>query len=213
MADETLKGHTYSGKLTIPAAKAKIRYHIYVHLKHLYLMMRDWLIEEGWMGEVARSDKDWPERYYLKRETPRGFESLIWWRFEKSPTPGNTYYSWHLDVSWHIIYERPAELMVQGKKFNTQEVNLEIQLESQLELDCSQRWRNSKLLAPFHDAFRLRMFKADMEKKKHMLFRETYRFQEAIKRFVGMKVYMPEPEGQEFWQPGGVGDKEGLMQK
>jgi hypothetical protein len=154
------------------------------------------------------------------RETQRGNEMWIWWRFKKVPAAGeggsgtNNYYRYLLDVFWHIVGAKDVEVMHQGKKFKTNNADLEIVLQSRLESDYKHEdgkgWRDHAILKHFNEAFHKRMFQGKLQMNKHILFRETYRLQEVIKTFLGMRTYMPEKEGQEYWAKYGLGDTEGL---
>jgi hypothetical protein len=144
----------------------------------------------------------------------------IWWRFKKIPGTGeggsgkNTYYRYLMDVFWHVMGAKEVEVMHQGKKFKVTNADLEIVIQSRLEMDYKHEdgkgWRDNPILKHFNDVFHKRMFQGRLQMQKHMLYRETYRLQEVVKNFLGMKLYMPEKEGQEFWSKYSIGDVEGL---
>ncbi len=209
MAEEKIIGHPYTERETLDCAQTRVRYRKEVHLKHLYTIMHDWFIEEGW---VSRKDPEWPEHFFLLRETPRGNEMWIWWRFKKVPE-NNSYYRYLLDVFWHVIGAVDIEVMHQGKKYKTNKADIEILMTSKLEMDYQHEngkgWRDHPILSPFHDIFHKRLFKADLYKRKLDLYRETYRLQEVVKGLLGMRKYLPEVEGQEFWPEKGFGEHEG----
>jgi len=218
MAEERIVGHTYTKRITLDAAETRVRYRDELHLKKLYVMLHDWFVEEKW---VDRKDEDWPEHFYILRETQRGNEMWIWWRFKKVPGKGeaggkNSYYRYLLDVFWHVMGAVDIEVMHQGKKYKTNKADLEIVLTSKLEMDymheIGKGWRDSALLAPINDMFHKRIWKGELERRKLDLYRETYRLQETVKRFLGMRLYLPESEGQEFWPKLGSGEAEGLTQ-
>jgi len=219
MAEEKIIGHAYTGRLTIPATQTRVRYRQEFHVKNFYMMLHDWFIEEAW---VERKDPTWPEHFYLLRETKRGTEMWIWWRFKKIPGAGegsgghNSYYRFNLDIFWHIVGMKDVEVMHQGKKFKTNYADLELVLDSRLEMDylheVGKGWRDSKLLAPFNEVFHKRLFKAQLQKLKHDLYRETYKLQDVVKMFLGLKTYLPEVEGQFYTPKKGFGDIEGLEQ-
>jgi len=217
MVQERLIGHTYGERITIPAVNTRVRFRDNFNMKKLYTIMHDWFIEEGW---VKRDDSIWPEHYFLLRETQWGNEMWIWWRFKKVPSAGeggsgtNNYYRYLLDVFWHIMGAKDVEVMHQGKKFKTNNADLEVVIQSRLEMDYKHEdgkgWRDHAILKHFNEVFHKRFFQGKLQIQKHMLFRETYRLQEVVKNFLGMKMYMPEKEGQEFWPKYGLGDTEGL---
>ena len=219
MAEERLVGHAYTERITIPTVKTRVRYRNEFHMKNFYIMLHNLFIEKGW---ATRKDPNWPEHYYLNRETQAGKEMWIWWRFKKIPgddNPGmvghNSYYRYDLDIFWHIMLAKDIEVMKDGKKFKTNTADLELALWSRIEMDYQHEsgkgWRDSPILKHFNDVFHKRMFKADIEKHKHDLYRETYQIQDVIKIFLGLKTYMPEKEGQDFWPEKGSGDLPGIM--
>ena len=218
MAKERLIGNAYTERITINAVNTRVRYRDNFHMKKLYIIMHDWFVEQAWIRRD--DDPSWPEHYYLLRETQHGTEMWIWWRFKKIPGAGeggsgtNNYYRYLLDIFWHVNGAKDVEVMHQGKKFKTNNADLEIVIQSRLEMDYQHEdkkgWRDNALLKHFNEVFHKRLFQADLQRHKHNLFRETYKLQEVVKNFLGMKLYMPEPEGQEFWPKHGLGDVEGL---
>ncbi|TKJ17533.1 hypothetical protein CEE44_03280 [Candidatus Woesearchaeota archaeon B3_Woes] len=208
--DYTRAKHVYTDRITIKAAEARIRYRNEFHMKNLYMMLHDWFIEEKY---IARDDPKWPEHFYLLREAPIGKEMWIWWRFKKIPS-GNNYYRYDLDVFWHVVGAKDIEVMRQGKKFKTQNADLELMFQSYLEMDYNHEkgkgWRDHPLLKHINTVFHKRIFKAELEKHRMTLYRDTYRVQEMVKTFLGMRTYMPEPEGGQYWHEKGVGEKEGI---
>lgn len=219
MEHEKIIGHPYTDRIVIPAAETRVRYKEPFHMRNLYILLHDWLVEENW---TTRNDMNWEEHFYLKRETPQGDEQWIWWRLKKVPGAGegsagdNPYFRYLLDIFWHMVGIKDIEVMHQGKKYKTNSADLELYLKAKLELDYQHEvgkgWRDSMLLGPFHDMFQKRLFKQQILKHKHDLYRETYRFQEVVKSFLGLKTYMPEPEGQRFHPEKGIGDLEGYKQ-
>ncbi len=205
--DYRIKGHPYTERITIHAAEARVRHREEFHMKNLYILLHDWFIEEGW---VERKDHEWPEHFYLLREAQIGTEMWIWWRFKKVPED-NAYYRYLLDVFWHIVGAKDIEVMRQGKKYKTNWADLELMFQSRLEMDYQHEtgkgWRDHKLLGPIHEVFHKRIFKNELEKRRIDLYRDTYRAQEVVKTYLGMKTYMPEPEAHEYWPERGVGEK------
>jgi hypothetical protein len=217
MQDEKLIGHTYTEREFIEAANTRIRYRQEVHIKNFYIMLHDLFIHEGW---VKREDSDWPENYYLLRENPTmGNEMWIWWRFKKFPHAPETgmtgFYRFNLDVFWHLTSMKDIEVMKQGNKFKTNNVDIELVFRSRVEIDYMHEkkkgWRDHSLLKHIYPFFKQRIFKTTIEKRRDELYRETYRIMEVCKNFLNMRSYMPITEGQNFWPTYGSGDKEGLL--
>ncbi|MAG08570.1 hypothetical protein CMO89_03790 [Candidatus Woesearchaeota archaeon] len=197
--------HTFSDRIFLPAARFRIKHRDYFHLKLLYRMMYHWLVEEGL---VSRSSVDFPETYYLNREKPKkGDEVMIWWRIKKEV---DKYYRYIINVNFKVIYLRKTEVMHQGQKFDTNWGEVEIIVESRLEMDwqheCGTGWRDHPFLKNFNELFHKRIFKKELESFKLELYRYSYRFQEAIKTYLQRPVYLPEGEKGTLWPELGLGD-------
>ncbi len=207
-----VKKHRYQPPLGdyLEAANFRIKYKDYFHMKNLYIMIREWLIEEGFAN---RDDPAFPEEFYLQREHQKAGEELwIWWRFEKKAGEGmhrgGSYWSYFLDVDFHIILLREVEVMHQGTKYKTNWGEPEITIWAKLMYDPEGKWRKSLLMSELHKLFFKRLFKKEFESHRLELYREAYRLSEAIKTFLKLKTYMPEPELQKWWPVHGIGDVE-----
>ena len=195
--------HTYTDRKFLEAATFRIKFKDYFHLKLLYIMMHEWLVDEKY---ATREDSDFPENFYMHRETQRsGTEKWIWWRLTKVPTD-NTYYRYVLDLDFHVILLKEAEVMHKGTKFKTNWGEVEIKVWANLEGDYEHKWRDHPILKHFEELFRKRIFWADFQMHKNEFFREAYRFQEAIKTYLKLRTYLPEPELEEFYPPLGLGE-------
>ncbi|MBD3310502.1 hypothetical protein GF351_04740 [Candidatus Woesearchaeota archaeon] len=194
--------HKYTDRIYIEAAQMRVKNRDFFHLKNLYITLHEWLCEEGWIPENGK-DINFPEIYYLHRDHPKtGTEVWLFWRPEKEI---NSYYKYRLDIDWHCILIREAEVMHEGQKFKTNWGEVEIKIWAREELDYSWTWRNHWFLKHIHDLFRRRIFKTSTEVHKLELYREAYRFHEAIKTYLKLKTYLPEPELQEFFPQLGLG--------
>jgi hypothetical protein len=195
--------HRYTNEEYLEAATFRIKYKDYLHLRYLYIMMHEWLVEEGY---ASRTDSEFPEHFYLFRETQKsGNEKWIWWRTEKIPNDNN-YYKYVLDIDIHVILLKDVEVIHQGQKFPTNWGEPEIKIRARLIKDYKHSWRNHWLLKHLDKVFHQRIFKKELEAHKLEFYREAYRFQEAIKTFLKLKTYLPEPELQRFWPELGLGD-------
>lgn len=190
------------------AAQFRVKYKDFFHMKKLYIMLHEWLVEFGW---CTREDSSFPEVFYLQREhQKRGTELWIWWRMKKK-IEGASYWSWTMDIDWHIILLKDTQVMHKGVKYDTNWGEVEITIDADLVMDPQKEWDKNWFLKHVNDMFRGRMFKAELEKHKIELYRETYRFQEAIKSYLSMKTYLPEPEAEAHFFPAtGVGEPEGI---
>ncbi len=184
------------------AAQFRVKHKDFFHLRNLYILIHEWLIEEGW---ATRVDEDFPEKYYLHRETQKaGNEVWIWWRFKQWPT-GNKYYFYDLTITWHVILLKSVEVKWKGQNYKSNWGEVEIVFDARVKTnpDLEQHW----LIKHFNDIFRGRIFKQDLEKHKMELYRDVYRLQETVKYYLQLKTYLPEPEHEGEWMPiGGIGE-------
>jgi len=191
--------HRLSGRKFLEATYTRVKHRGFFHMKQLYTMIHEWLVENEY---ATRSDADFPEEYYLFRENQEsGDESWIWWRLEKVPT-GNTYYRYVLDIDFHLLLMREAQVLHQGKKFKTNWGEVEIKIWAKLEGDYQGKWRKHFLLKHLEELFRKRIFKSSFEMHKNEFYREVYRLQNAIKEYLKLRTYLPEPEEKFFPQMG-----------
>ncbi|MDP2750220.1 MAG: hypothetical protein Q8O89_05285 [Nanoarchaeota archaeon] len=199
-------------KLT--AANFRVKYKDFFHLKKLYIMVHEWLVEFGWYSQVgfkARDYSNWPEWFYLQRESQkRGTELWAWWRLEKT-IEGVSYWRWKMDINWHGILIKDTQVMHKGVKFDTNWGVIEVAVKAEVVADPDGEWAKHWLLKNVNDLFRGVIFKNEMQRHKLELYREAYRLQEAIKSYLALKTYLPEPEAEAHFYPTfGIGESEGI---
>ncbi|MBC8444395.1 hypothetical protein H8D83_02295 [Candidatus Woesearchaeota archaeon] len=193
----------------VKAAQFRVKFKDNFHLKNLYYLMHEWLVQEEW---ATRSDKDFPEIFNGQNESALGgTEAWFVWRPTKAPTKTNyansNYYRWEMNISGHVILLRSVEVMKDGKKFKTNWGEIEILIDSWVVTDYKKEWENHPFLKHISDVFRSRLFKKQIVSLRDQLHRETYRFREAIKDYLEMRMDLPESESQgEFFPRKGIGE-------
>lgn len=185
--------------MTLQAANFRIKHKDYFSMRGLYVVMHEWLVEEGW---ATRSDPEFPETFYLHRDTlSAGAELWIWWRVEKFPNNVfNSYYKYKMNIDFHVILLEDAEIIFEGQKFKANRGEPEIKVKATCVSDWQKTWAKHWLLKNFQELFWKRIFKNEFEMHKHELYREAYRFQEAIKTYMKLRTYLPEPELNRFFR-------------
>ena len=199
--------HKYDGKDQVVVTSWRLKYKDYHHLKNLYTTMHEWLVEEGW---ATRSDQDFPEDYFVMREKPHegGNEVWWWWTVKKTPVDKggqNSYYQWVMDINVHVILLKDVEVIHEGQKFKTNWGEPEIKAEARLIMDKDDVWKKHPLLKYFNTIVHKRILLEKFQAQELELYRECYRFQEAIKTWLQMKTWLPEPELGKFWPEKGLG--------
>ena len=175
---------------------SRIKHKDFFHMKHLYILMHEWLVEEGW---ATRHDVEFPEQLYLQREHQKaGRELWIWWRMRKVPSK-NTYYRYDLDIDIHVILLKDVEVMHNNLKYKANWGEPEIKLFAKIVSDYQDKWKNHWLLKHFQTLFWKKIFFKDFEMHRKELYRDIYRFMEALKSYLKLKTYLPEPESQQFY--------------
>jgi len=168
------------------------------HMKNLYKLIYEWLIEEGFKDiydePVAEGNV---ETFYMERMTGTGNEKQrIRWRAIKKPL-GSSYYRYFLKIDYTTLNMKSIEVMHQGYKMKTDRGDVIINLEAWLQLDYNDEWNKSSFLNKkfIQRLFRYRIYKEQVESHKVDLYKTTYRLQNTIKQYLKLKTLydMPKP--------------------
>jgi len=187
---------------TIP--QFKVKYKDVFHLKNLYIMMHEYLSEEGWRGPLSSSyGVFWHhdiETLYLEKFCQKGLhaggkEMWVYWRTIKSyEGKFSGYFKNHLDIDFHMVYMQDMEVMHQGKKMKVQQGEIEIFFRPWIESDVQKKWKDHWLLKHFQEIYESRIMVQDLDKREKELWREAYRLQNRVKRYFNLRVFIPTPE-------------------
>jgi len=181
----------------------KIKYKDVFHLKNLYVMMHEYLAEEGWKGPgggMVYDHKD-IETLYLEKHNQKGLhaggkEMFVFWRLFKGGPEGkfSGYFRNRMEIDMHMVYMQDMEVMHQGKKMKIQKGEMEIFIRPILEGDYADEWTNHWFLKHFKDLFEKRIMSQEIDKREKDLWREAYRFGGKIKRYLNLRTFIPVPE-------------------
>ena len=188
----------YEQKISLIRLKHKGNF----NMKAFYYMMHEWMVQEQW---VSRDDKSFPEIFAGRNDAAAGGSELWWfWRPKKSI---NEFMRWDLNINAHVMFLRNVEEVVEGKKFKTNNGEVEVWIRVKHILDPEKKWRTHPILKHFVKLYINRLYKKDIEKSMFMLKNEAYRFQEAMKANLGITTADDEVEHQgRFFPQGGVGE-------
>lgn len=189
--------HRYTGvDYEVVVDDLQMKHKDFFHWKNLYVMMREWLVENHW---TTRKDTKFPETFHRHKEHQKGQTDVrIAWRFTKIPEE-NTYYRYDFDIDFNCIGIRDDEVMHDGIKYKANWGEVEIKFWAKIVSDHTGAWRKHWFLKHINHLFWKRIFHADFQMHRRELYREVYRFQEAIKTFLKLKTYLPEPESDEVF--------------
>lgn len=191
---------------TIP--QMKVKYKDIFHLKNLYIMVHEYLLEEGFFDEAqvaGQAGHDNIEKLYMEKFCQKGIhiggkELWIYWRTLKRPEGKyQGYYRYKLDIDMHIVALRDEEVIHQGKKLKIQWGEIEFFLRGTIEADYRNQWDNHWFLKHFHKIYYDRILSYEFEKREKELWRDIIKFSNKIKRYLDMRTFVPTPEP--FWKP------------
>jgi hypothetical protein len=184
----------------------KVKYNDVFHLKNLYIMMHEYLVEEGWLGEGGVKahpsdshmdiEKLYMERLHQKALHRGGREIWIWWRVRKNPFGKKQgYYEFTLDIDFHGMYMQKIEIMHQGKKLKVDKGELEIFFKPKLvRTPLAEKWKDHWFLKHWQELYEKRIISQDLDKMEKELWRESYRIQAVIKAYLNLRNFIPVPE-------------------
>jgi len=187
-------------KNAVQAAKFRVKFKDIFNLKEFYKAMHEWTKEYAWYsvesdGLKIENGVDYYETLYLEREHAGGAKEMWWWwRLQKMPVP-NSYYKWHMDIDYHILYMFPSEVMREGKKIKVNKGEVEVKIWAYLEFDYQGQWSKHPILKMFNKVFPNRIFKKELyEDHKIELYREMYLLQAYMKRWFKLRSFLPYEE-------------------
>ena len=183
----------------------KVKYKDVFHLKNLYVMMHEYLLEEYWYGLTKMKDHSDIETLYLEKFCQKGLhaggkELWIYWRAFKFPEgKPSGYFRYKMEIDFHGVYFRDEDIIHQGKKMKIQFGELEIFFRPKIELDYNNQWEKHWFLKHIHKLYYTRVLRQEMEKREKELWREAYKLQGKVKRHLNLRTFIPVPEP--FWHP------------
>jgi len=182
------------GKDLTNVARFLIDYKDIFSLSYLYKLMHEWLVEEGY---ALRADEEFPEVFYLQRDTPHGLEYWIRWRLLKKPYK-TSLWCYALDIDMHAYMMKKVELILAGKKYEVDKGEIEIEVQGNLIVDPDKKIEKS-LLRSFKPLIVKSLLRKRFEDHRIALYKDVYRFQDAIKTYLKLETYLPEKELSEYW--------------
>jgi len=175
----------------------RVKYKDIFDLKQLYDDMHLWLEEYGWTD--LEDGMDHYETLYLEKIDSGGFKEL-WMKWSPQKVPhGNDYYRFWIDINFHCIAIKSTEIVKGGHKLKVHKGEVEIMSQSIMELDYKDKWSKHWILKYFQKIFPERIYRKEIyEQHKKEFYRETYEFQNFIKRWMKLKRHLPYEETKSF---------------
>ena len=207
---------------TIPMFSVK--YKDVFHLRNLYVMMHELLLEEGWLGFdgqdidiTSHSDIEtlYSENVFQKGIHYGGKEMWVWWRAQRHQAGRRSdYFLDTLDIDWHGDRLSNTETVHQGKKMVLQFGEIEIFFKARIISDLGHRWEKDWFLKHFKHIYEQRLMHANLEKREKELWRDVYRIQSKVKAYLNFRTWMPTPElfhPKIYCYEGGLPDKSDIF--
>ena len=204
-----------------------VKYKDVFHLRNLYVMMHELLLEEGWLGFdfEDKQDKDltshsdietlYSENVFQKGIHYGGKEIWAWWRAQRQQAGRRSdYFLDTLDIDWHGDRLSDMEIVHQGKKMKVNYGEIEIFFKARIISDIGHRWEKDWFLKHFKHIYEQRLMHANLEKREKELWRDVYRIQSKVKAYLNFRTWMPTPElfhPKIYGYEGGLPDKSDIF--
>ncbi|MFH1591252.1 MAG: hypothetical protein ABIC95_04970 [archaeon] len=168
--------------MTLFAGNYHVKYTGTIHLRSLYVLIHDWLID---MEYLDMSGPDFPENLYsLSKSQPGGEEMWIWWRPVYAPQ-SNPFYRYVLRITFHSFRMNESEAVRGHRKIKVHKGEHKVIITAMLETDYKNAWQKSGFMRYFLDLFKNRIIKNDLNKQKAHLLGHVADLQKKIKEFYG----------------------------
>lgn len=184
---------------TIKLPDMEIIYKEMWSMQPLYRIVRQWLMENEYVdaqGDVSLESA--MEILYFFREgthiNPHEKELRIWWRTQKRGMPvanSSRFYTHRIDIDWNVINLVDKEIMREGKKEKVQAGELRIMIRPSIDV---KELSGTPILKYFNQWFLTRLIKKNLEENRKMLYQDSYRLQNMIKKYLELKSFLPKEE-------------------
>lgn len=187
---------TYLKCERVPVTEWVIQVRDAYNLGYVYTMVHDWIVEEGW---GPRDDSEFPETYYMQRESSFGKEIWLRWRLTRPPPgPGKSLFHYMMDVDWKIIGLKDTEIAWKGQKVKADKGEFEVTCRSHLLIDKGNEWKGW----PFENIKKFyinRQLRNKIAMHKKNIYSDSYRLRDLIMNYLKLETFMPTKEAGEFF--------------
>jgi len=113
--------------------KGKVNQVGYWDYTEVYTMLFNWLKDHGYSVN---------ENSYKEKLSGNGKEIIIDWEASKGVTD---YFKYKINLNWHILGMKDAEVEIDGKKTKTNKGELEIEFKGTIIKDYEKRWEDKPI--------------------------------------------------------------------
>lgn len=156
--------------------KEAVKHKGYWNFSDLYNFCFDFLKDEGYTVE---------EKAYTEKITNAGKEIIIEWEAKKKVTD---YFKNHLDVDWHILGMKDAEVEREGKKETTNKGEVKLTIEGMLERDYEDKWENRPFWKFLRGIYEKYIIRTTVDEYEDRLTDVGVKFVDEIKSFLQLST-------------------------
>lgn len=157
------------------------------HMKNLYKMVHDWLVENNFVSSNPVAGRDHYEiMYYEKQHTPEMSEHFIWWRAQKEPD-GSNYIKFYIKIDFQTLALKSVNLQKDGNQIAANKGEVIIRGTAYMSLDYKRYFKDNALLNLFHNRFKTKWRKKMIDAYENELWLKMYELQSTIKQFLKLK--------------------------
>ena len=182
--------HRYTGVEYVPVASYMVNYKDVFSLENCYKLLHEWFIEKEY---ATRKDEEFPEKYFLQKESRGSKELWIRWRLNRNPFPAKPgakpFWRFDVDIDIHVLNLKDVEVVVQNQKFAANKGEIEINVAANLIIDASGEWEKSLLLKPFRKWYFDRAMRPQRNRLEKELYDEMYALRDAITNFFKIETF------------------------
>jgi len=154
--------------------KQKVKQTGYWNYKDLYNFCYNWLKDEGYKLK---------EKEYIEKISPAGKEIILKWEASKKITD---YFKHVIEVDWHILFMKDAEVEQDGKKVSTNKGEVGITLKANLVRDYEERWEDKPFYKFLRGVYEKYIIRATKEEYEDDLEDKAKEFLKEIKAFLNL---------------------------
>lgn len=178
-----------------PVAKYAIGYKDVFSFETLYMLLHEWLIDLGFT--TREGDADFPEVMYLQRDNPQlGKEIWVRWRCTRDD---GKLFRHYLDIDIHVLGLKDVEVLSQGKKVKANKGEVEVAVQAVVHADPNGDWEKHALLKHLKKLIIYRLLRGRFGATKAKLNANAFDLQAAVRTYLKLPLYKPEPEARMFW--------------
>jgi len=148
----------------------------YWHYEETYNMLFNWLKDHGY----ALS-----ENSYKEKLSSGGKEIMIGWEAKK---PITDYFLYKIELDWHILGMKDAEVEIDGKKTKTNKGELEIVFKGTIVKDYEKRWEDRPVYKFLRGVYEQYVIRTTIDEYEDDLEDQTKELITDIKAFLRIPV-------------------------